>query len=176
MITPITIPLIYLLTGIPLIAILMVRLFFKNYWLAYFRKHSDSTAEYYQAEAEKLASTGQALKENVQKLENDVDLLWMQLLQWREFAEENRSFLHGILPSVENDSFHKLAAELDRRFAYLSEISERDRQQYMQILRQKEDYEAEFNMVITKIANKFSGMTLGEKADETPILYSNREN
>ncbi|WP_346319457.1 hypothetical protein [Chitinophaga sp. YIM B06452] len=176
MMTAITIPSIYALTGIVLIAIVLVRLFLKNYWLAYFRRHSDSTAKYYQAEAEKLALKAQALKENVQKLETDIDLLWMQLLQWREFAEENRSFRHGILPSVENKNFHKLAAELDQHFAYLYEISELDRQQYIQSLRKKEDYRAEFNKVITKIANKFSGMNLGENAGETPILNSNREN
>lgn len=174
--TPITIPSIFLFTSIVFIAIVMVRLFYKNYWLAYFRIHSDSAAKYYQAEAEKLVSTSKMLKENAQKLENDVDMLWMQLLQWRELAEENRSFRHGILPSVENKNFHKLDAELDQRFSHLYEKTELDRHQYMQMLRKKVNYRSEFNEVVTKIVSKFSGMNLGEKAEETPILNTNREN
>lgn len=167
---------IYILIGVVLISIITGRVFLKNYWLAYFRKHSDSVAKYYQAEKEKFASTAQALTEDVQKLEHDVDLLWIQLLQWREFAEENRAFRHGVLSSLENKDFHKLAAELDQRFVHLSEIIELNRQQYFEMLRKKEDYGIEFNKVLTNIVSRFSGMNLGEKAGETPILNNNREN
>jgi|SRR5450631_1925038 len=176
MFTSITISLIYLLIGIGVIAILLVTVLYKSYWLAYYQKYSDTTATRYKTDTGKLASAVQALHDHAQKLENDSDILWIQLLQWREFAEENRSFRHGILPSVKNEGLHKLAAELDERFAHLFEITERGRPQYMEILRQKEDYEADVNLVMTKIAGWVSGMNLGEKADETPILNSNREN
>lgn len=63
-----------------------------------------------------------------------------------------------------------------QRFVNLNQITETDRQQYMQQLSEEDDYGAEFEQIITKITSVVGGMNMVEKANETPILNDKRGN
>lgn len=108
--------------------------------------------------------------------EDEIDLLFVQLLQWRELSEEYRQLLNGVLTPIGNKPLLDILEKLQEQFKHLYEITETDRKKYMSQLREKSDYTDEFNKVLSHMVNKMVGMDTGMKAEETPVLNSNRDN
>jgi len=108
--------------------------------------------------------------------EDEIDLLFVQLLQWRELSEEYRQLLNGVLTPIGNKPLLDILEKLQEQFKHLYELTETDRKKYMAQLREKSDYTDEFNKVVSHIVDKMAGMDTGMKAEETPVLNSNRDN
>jgi hypothetical protein len=147
---------IFLILGL-LIAV--CRILFLKKWHQYERRH-------FQACIEDLKK----------KKEDEMDLLFIQLLEWRAFTEEYKKLLTGLQPSMISNTLAGGIAELETRFEHLYLVTETDRKKYMTEMLQKDDYSEEYKKVMDQLTQKLTGMNMGQKAADTPLLNDNREN
>jgi len=119
---------------------------------------------------------GAVIEDLRKKEEEEKELLFTQLLQWREFAEEYKTIVVGLLPSIENSTLAGVVAELEDRFEHLYQVTEKDRKKFMSELSKKDDYSEEYKKVFNHLFNKLTGMDTGQKAADTPLLNDNRDN
>jgi hypothetical protein len=115
-------------------------------------------------------------KEELADKEDEMDSLFVQLLQWREFTREYQKIVSSLLPTINNLDITAIVAALEDRFQHLNQITETDRRKYMAELRTKEGYAAEAQKVMDYLVERFAGMKTGEKAEDSSILNDNRDN
>lgn len=116
------------------------------------------------------------LEDKLKVKDDELDLLFIQLLQWRELSEEYRQLFKGFLTAIGNEAMFEILENLEAKFEHLYDITETDRKKYMSQLRQKSGYTDEFNKAVSHVVEKLVGMNTGMKAEETPVLNSNRDN
>ena len=154
-------PLIMLLAAGGILVVFFL-LFIINWRNAYLRKHYESAVL--------------RMESDLQKKDDELDSLFVQLLHWRELAEEYKKLMQEFLPLAENNSIIDALTDLHHRFEHLYHLTESDRKKYMEKMAQQDGYSAAYQKVVDYLVNKMTGLNTGMKAEETPILNLNREN
>jgi hypothetical protein len=115
-------------------------------------------------------------REELAEKEDEMDALFIQLLQWREYTEEYQRLVAGLVPVIKNTDIDTIVADLDDRFHHLYQITETDRERYMKVLRTNEGFAGDYQKLTEYLVNKLLSLKSGEKAEESSILNVNREN
>jgi hypothetical protein len=155
--------------GIVITLVAFILLGIRNYANLTLLRESSFAAEYLGSELKKK-------EKELEVKEDELEHLFIHLLQWRNITSDYRRILHELRSIAETGPLKETVANLEAQYARLFEQLENNRVQFMEKIRASPDYEEQVKVVMDEIGKALMGMKVGMKADETPLLNDNREN
>ena len=105
----------------------------------------------------------------VTEKDQEMDTLFIQLLQWREFTSEYQKLIANLLPAIKNRNVEAIVAALDGRFRHLHRITETERKKYMAELTKRNGYSDDYQKLGDYLFNKLVGMDTVKKLEIAPF-------